>query len=94
MFRQPGFAQGQNKSGHKFNIVVTLLISFMSKTEMPAAEVSSYELAFHVLPTVAEGEVADVATALRSMIEAAGGTAMAAIADVSNGEQVAVGGCA
>ena len=41
---------------------------------MPAAEVNSYELAFHVLPTVAEGEVADVATSLRSAIEAAGGT--------------------
>lgn len=41
---------------------------------MPAAEAVSYELAFHVLPTVAEGEVADVVTSLRSAIEAAGGT--------------------
>lgn len=41
---------------------------------MPAAEAASYELAFHVLPTVAEGEVADVAASLRSAIEAAGGT--------------------
>lgn len=41
---------------------------------MPAAEAASYELAFHVLPTVAEGEVTDVTTALRSVIEGAGGT--------------------
>lgn len=41
---------------------------------MPAAEAASYELAFHVLPTVAEGEVADVASALKASIEAAGGT--------------------
>lgn len=41
---------------------------------MPATEAASYELAFHVLPTVAEGEVADVAAGLRSVIEAAGGT--------------------
>lgn len=46
----------------------------MSTEQMPAAEAASYELAFHVLPTVAEGEVADVASALRSAIEAAGGT--------------------
>jgi len=41
---------------------------------MPAADAAHYELAFHVLPTVAEGEVADVVSALRSSIEAAGGT--------------------
>lgn len=37
-------------------------------------ERSSYELAFHVLPTVVEGEVADVLTALKDVITAAGGT--------------------
>ena len=41
---------------------------------MPAADAAQYELAFHVLPTVAEGEVTDVVSALRSTIEAAGGT--------------------
>jgi len=46
----------------------------MSEEKMPAAEAVSYELAFHVLPTVAEGEVAEVAGALRSAIESAGGT--------------------
>jgi len=45
----------------------------MSTEQMPAAEAVSYELAFHVLPTVAEGEVADVTASLRSTIEAAGG---------------------
>ncbi len=46
----------------------------MSEEKMPAAEAAHYELAFHVLPTVAEGEVADVVSKLRSTIEAAGGT--------------------
>ena len=46
----------------------------MSKETMPAADVAHYELAFHVLPTVAEGEVADVFTSLKSAIEKAGGT--------------------
>ena len=32
----------------------------MSENNMPAAEAASYELAFHVLPTVAEGEVSAV----------------------------------
>jgi len=41
---------------------------------MPAADVAHYELAFHVLPTVAEGEVADVHTSLKTAIEKAGGT--------------------
>lgn len=41
---------------------------------MPAADAAHYELAFHVLPTVAEGEVADVFTSLKSVIEKAGGT--------------------
>ena len=31
---------------------------------MPVTDAVSYELAFHVLPTVAEGEVADVFTSL------------------------------
>ena len=46
----------------------------MDKENMPAADAAHYELAFHVLPTVAEGEVADVFTSLKSAIEKAGGT--------------------
>jgi ribosomal protein S6 len=46
----------------------------MSKETMPAADAAQYELAFHVLPTVAEGEVADVFTSLKTIIEKAGGT--------------------
>ena len=46
----------------------------MSKETMPAADAAHYELAFHVLPTVAEGEVADVFTSLKTAIEKAGGT--------------------
>ena len=46
----------------------------MSKETMPAADAAQYELAFHVLPTVAEGEVADVFTSLKTAIEQAGGT--------------------
>ena len=45
----------------------------MSKETMPAADAAHYELAFHVLPTVAEGEVADVFTSLKATIEKAGG---------------------
>lgn len=41
---------------------------------MPAADAAHYELAFHVLPTVAEGEVADVFASLKGAIEAAGGS--------------------
>ena len=41
---------------------------------MPAADAAQYELAFHVLPTVAEGEVAYVFASLKSAIEKAGGT--------------------
>jgi len=46
----------------------------MSKENMPAADAAHYELAFHVLPTVAEGEVAEVVTALAALVAAAGGT--------------------
>jgi len=53
----------------------------MSETKMPAAEavvadereLVSYELAFHVLPTVAEGEVPNVVEILKSYITKAGG---------------------
>lgn len=54
----------------------------MAETTMPAAEATvavadternSYELAFHVLPTVAEGEVAGVFAALKDIITKAGG---------------------
>jgi ribosomal protein S6 len=58
----------------------------MSDTTMPATEaavdtadeVVSYELAFHVLPTVAEGEVPTVEEAIKSLITTAGGTLGAA----------------
>ena len=40
---------------------------------MPAAEACSYELAFHVLPTVAEGEVAEVFQNLKDIITKKGG---------------------
>ncbi len=55
----------------------------MSENEMPAAEATAvvdetnesnhYEFAFHVLPTVAEGEVAGVFEALKAHITKAGG---------------------
>ncbi len=53
----------------------------MSETQMPAAEVNStneqelvsYEFAFHVLPTVAEGEVPGVFESLKALITNAGG---------------------
>ena len=47
----------------------------MTKNEMPATEVSesaSYELAFHVLPTVAEGEVPTVFENIKSVLTKAG----------------------
>ena len=54
----------------------------MSDSNMPAAEavggeereLQSYELAFHVLPTVAEGEVKGVFDAIKARITALGGT--------------------
>lgn len=54
----------------------------MTKTKMPATEavaaserdLVSYELAFHVLPTVAEGEVANVFQKLKDVITKHGGT--------------------
>jgi ribosomal protein S6 len=53
----------------------------MTETNMPAVEASlgderelmSYELAFHVLPTIAEGEVQTVFTNLKNAISKAGG---------------------
>lgn len=53
----------------------------MSETIMPAAEATStseveftsYEFAFHVLPTVAEGEVPSVVDSLKALITKAGG---------------------
>lgn len=48
----------------------------MSETTMPAAEAverNSYELAFHVLPTVAEGEVPGVFDAVKALITTNGG---------------------
>ncbi len=47
----------------------------MTKNEMPATEVSesaSYELAFHVLPTVAEGEVPAVFENIKAVLTKAG----------------------
>lgn len=57
----------------------------MSETQMPAAEVNSseerelvsYEFAFHVLPTVAEGEVPGVFESLKAQIIKAGGEVFA-----------------
>ncbi|MCA9367650.1 30S ribosomal protein S6 [Candidatus Kaiserbacteria bacterium] len=46
----------------------------MSEQNMPATDAVSYELAFHVLPTVAEGEVPTVFQNLKDMITKAGGT--------------------
>lgn len=52
----------------------------MSEKEMPAAEANeavetnSYELAFHVLPTVAEGEVTTVFDTIKAHITKNGGT--------------------
>ena len=53
----------------------------MAETTMPAAEVSTevaqerstYELAFHVLPTVAEGEVPSVFDSIKALITKDGG---------------------
>lgn len=51
----------------------------MSEQKMPAAEANdvvetnNYELAFHVLPTVAEGEVAAVVDAIKAHITTHGG---------------------
>ncbi len=53
----------------------------MSETNMPAAEaavtndkdVISYEFAFHILPTVAEGEVKEVVEKFKAQITKAGG---------------------
>ena len=48
----------------------------MSEETMPAAEAAernNYELAFHVLPTVAEGEVSGVFESIKSLITTNGG---------------------
>jgi len=48
----------------------------MSEETMPAAEAAdrnSYELAFHILPTVAEGEVSGVFESIKSLITTNGG---------------------
>lgn len=45
----------------------------MSEKEMPAVEASSYELAYHVLPTIAEGEVATVVEEIKNLITKNGG---------------------
>lgn len=48
----------------------------MSEQTMPAAEVAdrnNYELAFHILPTVAEGEVSGVFDVIKSLITTNGG---------------------
>ncbi len=64
----------------------------MTENTMPAAEAMvgagdehvHYEFAFHVLPTVAEGEVATVVAALKAEIAKAGGT----ITDEEEAERV------
>lgn len=53
-------------------------MKLMTNKEMPATEagkeLQSYELAFHVLPTVAEGEVANVFQSLKDIITKNGGS--------------------
>ena len=46
----------------------------MSDKEMPAVEAGSYELAFHVLPTIAEGEVDAVFQNLKDTLTKLGST--------------------
>jgi len=46
----------------------------MDKENMPETDAAHYELAFHVLPTVAEGEVVDVFSTIKQLIEQAGGS--------------------
>ena len=46
----------------------------VAEAEVVDQEMTTYELAFHVLPTVAEGEVADVFTALKKVVTDAGGS--------------------
>lgn len=62
-------------SAHAFTSLSSYI---MQKEPMPAAEAenegNTYELAFHVLPTVAEGEVASVVDTIKSHITNAGGT--------------------
>jgi ribosomal protein S6 len=63
--------------GGKYGTVLPLSNKFfaMPKTDMPAAEAGdsvSYELAFHVLPTVAEGEVPAVFDKLKAALTKAG----------------------
>lgn len=41
--------------------------------EMDSPEIQSYELAFHVLPTIAEGEVSSVFESIKDVIKKAGG---------------------
>lgn len=48
-----------------------------AEAEVVAEEQNSYELAFHVLPTVAEGEVSDVFTAIKTHITELGGALFA-----------------
>lgn len=45
----------------------------VENVEMDEQEVQSYELAFHVLPTIAEGEVSSVFEAIKGVIKNEGG---------------------
>jgi len=62
------------------NACSTTTKAYMSETTMPAAEANTngfdernhYEFAFHVLPTVAEGEVATIFDEIKARIAAAG----------------------
>jgi ribosomal protein S6 len=66
----------------------------MSETTMPVAEAEAvgvdakeryaYELAFHILPTVAEGEVTTVVDSIKSVISSLGGE----IFDAENAERI------
>lgn len=66
-----------------YDPIIRLMSKKMTETKMPAAEAeavvahdderNSYEFAFHVLPTVAEGEVEGVFNSLKELITKSGG---------------------
>jgi len=65
-------AHHQNKS--KKQIIMSETTMPVTEVEQNETETVEYELAFHVLPTVAEGEVAKVVDTLKGYITAVGGT--------------------
>jgi ribosomal protein S6 len=51
----------------------TTMLAIEAEVQNNEAEIASYELAYHILPTVAEGEVMTVETELKDLITKAGG---------------------